>query len=278
MKILQILYMLMKQTIKNTILCLTLFTAKTMTYAQEKRTIEPLITDRPDQTESPNVVSKGYIQIETGAAYEAFKNNNIKIETTTYNTSLVRFGLLNNLELRLGWDFVENKTEIYNNPISNINSGFSPLMLGIKISVSKENNWLPEIGLLGHIYLPFTAGSDYKPDSTGVDFRFAFANSLSEKSSLSYNLGVAWGNDSPEASYLYTIAYGYKLTEKICGYAEIYGDFPENSKANHLCDAGITYLITNNLQLDATFGTSITKGQDLMISAGLSYRIPSKNN
>jgi len=278
MKILQILYMLMKQTIKNTILCLTLFTAKTMTYAQEKRTIEPLITDRPDQTESPNVVSKGYIQIETGAAYEAFKNNNIKIETTTYNTSLVRFGLLNNLELRLGWDFVENKTEIYNNPISNINSGFSPLMLGIKISVSKENNWLPEIGLLGHIYLPFTAGSDYKPDSTGVDFRFAFAHTLSKNSSLSYNIGAAWGNDSPEASYVYTIAFGQSITSKLGAYAELYGDLPENNKANHLWDAGLTYLINNNVQLDATVGSSITKGQDILLSAGVSFRIPTNQN
>ncbi|PWI29928.1 transporter [Flavobacteriaceae bacterium LYZ1037] len=268
----------MNRAIKNTVLGLTLFTAKTMSFAQEKSTLEPLITDRPDQTESPNLVSKRSIQIETGAAYEVFKNQNIKTENTTYNTTLVRYGLLSNLELRLGWNFDENKTKINNNRIDDISSGFSPLLLGIKTSIAKENNWLPEIGLLGHLYLPFTAGSDYKPDTTGIDFRFAFSHTLNEKSNLSYNFGVAWGNDSPEATYIYTIAYGYSLTEKMGAYAELYGDFPENSKANHLWNAGATYLITNNLQLDASFGTSITKGQDLMISAGLSYRIPSKNN
>lgn len=267
----------MKLTTKNLVLNLAFYAIITMSNAQEQNTSESLITDRPDQTESANIVSKGFIQIETGAAFETFKDNIIKIKNTTYNTTLVRYGLLNNVELRLGWDFTESKTRM-NNIYNNITSGFSPLLLGIKTSIAKENNWFPEIALLGHLYLPFTAGSDYKPDTTGVDFRFAFAHTLNEKSNLSYNLGAAWGNDSSEASYIYTIAYGYSITEKIGAYAEIYGDFPENSKANHLWDAGFTYLFSNNLQVDATVGTSITKGQDLLLSAGVSYRIPLKNN
>ncbi|WAC01178.1 transporter [Lacinutrix neustonica] len=50
--------------------------------------------------------------------------------------------------------------------------------------------------------------------------------------------------------------------------------YRENNKANHLWDAGITYLISNNIQLDATVGTSITTGQDILISTGVSFRIP----
>ncbi|WP_231567348.1 hypothetical protein [Lacinutrix sp. Hel_I_90] len=36
-------------------------------YAQEENTLGTLITDRPDATESPSVVPKNYIQVETGA-------------------------------------------------------------------------------------------------------------------------------------------------------------------------------------------------------------------
>lgn len=239
---------------------------------------EPLITDRPDATESPNVMPKGFLQVETGAFFETFEDKNIKNENFTYNTTLVRFGLLDNLELRLGWDFTEGKTKINGNATNNVTSGFNPLLLGIKTSIAKEKGVFPEIGLLGHLYLPFTASKDYKPENTGVDFRFAFAHTLNENSSLSYNLGAAWGNDSPEASFVYTIAYGIGVTEKLGAYAELYGDLPENNKTNHFWDAGLTYLISNNIQLDATIGTSITKGQDLLLSAGVSFRIPKTKN
>lgn len=235
---------------------------------------ETLITDRPDATESPTAVPKGFLQVETGASYETFEDNGFKNENYTYNTTLVRYGLLNNLELRLGWDFVEGKTKINGTALNDVTSGFSPLLLGFKTTISQENGLMPEIGFLGHLYLPFTAGSDYKPETTGVDFRFSFAHSLSENSSLSYNLGAEWGDDSPEAAYVYTIAYGHGITDKLGAYAELYGDFPENSKANHLWDAGFTYLLSNNVQLDATVGTGITKGQDLLLSAGISFRLP----
>ncbi|MGJ8591331.1 MAG: transporter [Aquaticitalea sp.] len=238
---------------------------------------QPLITDRPDATESPTAMPKGYFQIETGGYYESFEENGIKNENYTYNTTLVRYGLLKNLELRLGWDFVEGRSTINGIHQDNVTSGLNPLLLGFKTTITQEKGLMPEIGFLGHLYLPFTAGSDYKPETTGVDFRFSFAHSLSERSSIAYNLGAAWQDDSPETAYLYTIAYGYSITDKIGAYAELYGDFPENSQSNHFWDAGLTYLISNNVQLDTTFGTSITKGQDLLLSAGISFRIPAHN-
>lgn len=239
-------------------------------------TSEPLITDRPDATESPQTIAPGFIQIETGGFYESFEDNNIKSETFTYNTTLVRLGLLDNLELRVGWDFVEGQTTINGTKLDNVTSGFNPLLLGVKIGITQENGWMPEIGFLSHLYLPFTASQDYKPETTGVDFRFSFAHTLNDKSTLSYNLGAQWENDSPEAAYLYSLSYGYGILEKLGTYIEIYGDFPENNKANHLWDAGLTYLISNNVQLDATVGSGFTKGQDILLSAGVSFKLPTK--
>ena len=56
------------------------------------------------------------------------------------------------------------------------------------------------MALLGHLYLPFTAGEDFKPETTGADFRFSMAHTLNERSSLSYNIGAQWGDDSPEVA------------------------------------------------------------------------------
>ncbi len=245
------------------------------TLAQESEKPAPLVTDRPDQTESPTVVPKGTIQIETGAFFEENEiDNNITEKAMTFNTALLRYGVLDNLELRVGWDFTEIRTEINGIEQSDIASGLKPLLLGAKIAISKEKGWLPEIGFLGHLYLPFTASSDFRPETTGADFRFSLAHTLSEKSSLGYNLGAAWGDDSPEIAYVYTLVYGYSITDTFGVYAELYGDFPENTKANHLWDAGVTYLITDTIQLDATVGSEITDGQQLLLSAGISIRLP----
>lgn len=234
----------------------------------------PLITDRPDATEAPSTIPRGYLQVETGSFYTRNNDDGEKFEKFTYNTSLLRLGILDNLELRLGWDFVESNYENRNTTLS----GFNPMLLGTKIAIAKEKNGWPEMGFMGHIYLPFFAGSDFKPETTNVDFRFAFSHNFSKRSNLSYNLGMAWGNDSPEARYVYTLAYGYAVTAKFGMYAELYGDLPENSVANHYWDAGVTYLVSNNVQLDATVGSGITKGQEILLSGGISFRLPTKQN
>ena len=240
-------------------------------FAQQER--PELITDRPDATEAPSVVVRGALQIESGALFTSFEDDVLQTNTTTYNTTLLRFGLLENLELRLGWNFVEQRNKLSTAQEEFIQSGLSPLLLGMKVNITQEKGWLPTIGLIGHLFLPFTASDDFKPQNTSVDFRFAFDHTLSDSSSIAYNLGAQWEADSLGAAYIYTLAYGYSITDSFGLYAELYGDLPENNRSNHFWDAGVTYLILPNLQLDATIGTSITKGQDLLLSGGFSYRI-----
>ncbi len=242
--------------------------------AQEKEAVDELITDRPDATESPNTVPLKSLQIETGVYYESFEEAYIKYELIGYNTTLLRYGLLKNLELRLGWSFEEGRTTVDGDQLDDITSGFSPLLLGMKVEIIEEKGLRPDIGLLLHLNLPFLASTDYRPETTGANFLFSFAHTISEKSSIGYNIGAQWGDDSPELSYLYSLACGYSFTDKFGVYAEVYGDLPEDNRANHLWDAGLTYLLQNNIQLDTTIGKSFTPGQDLLLSAGMSIRIP----
>ena len=173
----------------------------------------------------------------------------------------------------LGWDFVEGVTKVNSNKLDNVTSGLSPLLLGIKIDIAEENSSMPEIAIIGHVFPIFSASADYRPEYTGVDFRLSLSHTLSKKSSLGYNIGAQWDGVSAEAAAIYTIAYGYSFNHKFGMYAELYGDLPEDSSANHYWDAGLTYLVCNDLQLDAYFGTSIAEGQDLLLGLGLSYRI-----
>ena len=242
--------------------------------AQEEQLLENLIADRPDATESPNAVSPGTLQIETGSFYTSFEKEKIKNEILGLNTTLLRYGLLDRLELRVGWNFEEVRTSLDGNKLNHVQSGFSPMLVGMKVEVTEEKGLLPEIGLLVHTYLPLLASSDYRPETTGVDFRFSFAHTIDEKSGIAYNLGSQWGNDSSEAAFVYTIVYGYAINDKLSVYAEFYGDMPEDNKANHYFDTGLTYLINNNVQLDAYLGRGVNDVQDILLGAGISIRIP----
>ena len=268
--------MLMKSTRQLLLGLAVLFSINAFAQDEDDRLSNPLVTDRPDATEASSTVGKGVLQIESRGRFESFEVNNIKKENYTYNTTLIRYGLLDNLELRLGWDFVEGITKVNGTKLDNVTSGLSPLLLGMKLDIVEENGAMPEIALIGHVFPIFSAGRDYRPETTAVDFRFSLSHTLSENSSLGYNIGAQWGNDSPEAAAIYTLSYGYSFSDKWGMYAEVYGDLPEDSSANHFWDAGLTYLASNDLQLDAYVGTSITEGQDILIGMGLSYRIKPK--
>jgi hypothetical protein len=262
----------------NSMLIIFLFLSIEL-FAQENNSIldesiPEMITDRPDATESPKTVPFKMFQIETGGLYSSNKDQGVKTELLNFNNTLLRYGLLDRFELRLAWAISEIRETFENESSRVVGSGFAPLVLGAKVEITEEKGLLPDIGLMFHMSLPFLASEDYKPETTSVSFRFAFTHTLNEKSSISYNLGARWGDDSPEAAYIYTLSYGYSITDKLGAYAELYGNIPEDSRSNHFWDAGLTFLIKHNLQLDATVGSGLSENQDLLLSAGVSYRMP----
>jgi len=242
--------------------------------------LEPLITDRPDATESPNTIHVKMIQFETGSNYSSVNTYKGSIESLVYNTSLLRIGILENLELRIGYDLINeknyysyismknSKSENYSNSLS----GISPMLFGVKISIQDESENKPAIGFLGHLYLPFTASEYFKPKTTGADFRFSFGHTLNNSKSITYNLGAQWREDKASVAYVYTIAYGLSFSEKWGSFIEIYGDFPENKSSNHFWDGGLTYLLNNDFQLDTSIGSGLSNNQKIYLSIGFSYR------
>lgn len=115
-------------------------------FSQEDKSFDALITDRPDQTEASSTVKKGVIQIETGAFFETYEENRIKTENVTYNTTLVRYGVSDNFEFRLGWDFQESTTFVNGQKLNDVTSGFSPLLLGMKVYILlKKKDGCPKL-------------------------------------------------------------------------------------------------------------------------------------
>lgn len=250
----------------------TLLFLSSRLFAQET---PDLITDRPDQTESAATVPHKSLQIETGFIWGNDETSTLKTSSTTYNTTLLRYGLLNNFELRLGMEYNGDKFE--NKQLKNTSSinGLSPLHAGFKIKITEEEGWKPEMAFLAGLDLPFTAATDYKTDYTAAGMRLSFAHTLSDRLSVGYNLGAEWDGDTAIPGYFYSLALGIGITDKIGAFTEFYGTFFENNTAEHLFDAGFTYLIKPKLQIDLSGGLGLNDNAlDSFISCGLSYRLP----
>jgi len=236
---------------------------------------QELITDRPDQTESSAVVNKNHLQIETGFIIENSESDEYKITSYAYNTTLLRYGLFEDFELRLGLEYLgEDTKRISNNAECNI-IGFGPIYTGFKVKIHDEYGYIPEIAFLGGIILPFTADNSFKPDHSAATMRFAFSHSLSETFSLGYNLGAEWDGITAVPAYFYSLALGMSPIENLGFFAEIYGNIYESDYSEHMLDAGFTYSLIPNLQLDLSAGIGLNDyAIDNFISFGLSYRYP----
>lgn len=233
-----------------------------------------LITDRPDQTESSAIVPHHSLQIETGFVMESLETDLTIQKSFAYNTTLLRYGLLENFELRLGLDYLGENVKNKNTDIRNTISGLSPVYAGFKVKIAKEHSWRPEIAFLGAMVLPFTANKGFKTEYSAANIRFAFSHTLSERFSLGYNLGAEWDGKTIIPWYYYSLALGIGLTDKLGIFAESYGLIPGEGDAEHLLDTGLTYLLLPNFQADISSGIGLQNTIDNFISFGLTWRFP----
>jgi len=109
----------------------------------------------------------------------------------------------------------------------------------------------------------------------GGNMRLAFAHTLSERFSLGYNLGAEWSGNTAVPEYFYSLALGIGLADALGMFVESYGTVPEKGADAHLLDAGFTYLVLPNFQLDISGGLGLNDAAlDNFISFGLTYRLP----
>ena len=230
--------------------------------AQENESIQ---TDRPDQTETPALTPLRMLQVETGISYEKTTNDESNFITPTI---LWKYGLLEHFEIRLITEFSTIKSN------STTQSGINPVLIGFKSKLVEEKGIIPQTSLIGHLALPNISSTKFNLDYLAPKFRFAMQNTLSQKTSISYNLGIEWNGFTTESTFIYTLATGYSITEKTGAYVEIFGFAPENQKSNHNFDGGFTYLISNNAMIDVSGGIGLTENAPKYYFAlGFSFRI-----
>lgn len=237
--------------------------------AQEKA---GMVTDRPDQTESAAVIPVRGFQLETGFSFEKYDDH---INNTTYNSSLLRYGLLEKLEIRLGLEYLGTSVSLEGGDFDE--NGLGPISIGAKYFLREESDGLPQMALLTTLVIPNTGADAFQNENLGADIRLNGEYTLNEAMSFGANLGVAWsGAEGDNATVgIYTAVIGMNLSEKIGAFAELYGFLPSEGKNDHRWDGGLTYAVNEDLQLDFSTGIGLSKvSPDFFISLGLSIRMP----
>ena len=221
-------------------------------------------TDRPDQTECPFITPRSYFQFENGFSYE---KNTSDSEVFVTPTVLTRFGINNYFELRLITEYVISKEN------STSYSGINPVLIGFKTKLLEEKGIIPTTSLIAHIGFPEVASTEYRANYYYPEFRFTMQHTISDKQSLSYNLGAEWNGIDKKPTFIYTLTTGYSLNEKIGAYIELYGFVPQIGKADHRFDLGLTYLFNPNHQLDVSGGFGLsTNSPEYYFALGYSFR------
>ena len=241
-----------------------------------------LITDRPDQTESADVVPLFRLQIETGVLQEWQESGrDFYIHNREFGGTLLRFGFHRRFEARLNSGLLQTRAKLVGLETDEVH-GMAPVEVGLKVKILEENGMIPDMALIAGFQIPGTGGEEYASEELIQTYLFAFAHTLGDDLGLGFNLGLEHDKLSQQITLIYSLVFGYAARERVGIFIETYGnkrwytgDQPLSYLLDMRADAGLTYLMRPNLQLDLSGGLGLSAiSPEGFISAGISWRIP----
>ncbi|MDZ4685517.1 MAG: transporter [Planctomycetaceae bacterium] len=238
---------------------------------------EPLASDRPDFTEASCTVGAGVLQIEMG--YTVFYDDDgvTRAVAHSFPETLYRIGILEDwLELRIGWNYGAESETV--GGISTNASGSQDLYLGVKLGLTPQQGWLPEMSLVPQMTVPL--GSPLTNDRVlpGANWLYGWDINdwLSAGGSTQANLRVDDLTDDTYTEFAQSFTFGYTLTERLGAYTEWFMLSPiqaDSAPTEHYLDAGLTFRVTNDLQLDVRVGKGVSGASvDFFSGAGAVVR------
>ena len=240
----------------------------------------PMATDRPDQTESAQLVPRGLFQFEAGGTHVVDREGSAPAtRVSNVGGALLRIGLLNPVELRVGFAGWQRASA----EGGDATAGFGDLAAGTKVRIANGAGMSPAIAVIGGVLIP-VGDSDFRAGGVDPSVRVALAHALGGGVSLGYNVGGVWttvtdgaGDESLETSLLYSVALGRQLLPKLAGFVEAFGvhGLADGAASWHALDGGITIPVRMNLQFDLSAGVGLSEGaSDWFLSAGFAVRVP----
>lgn len=244
--------------------------------AQDNGTLPDLVTDRPDFTESSDVVGRGIVQLEMGSTFESNTVDGDRDRTVSTPLALVRLGLSKRLELRFSTDgyIVDSLRTGFGQATV---KGGADIEVGAKFVLSNGTATRGiQLALIPMASLP--TGSDTMSSAT-VDptLKFTWAKDLPNSFGLSGNYNVSrLGDDLGRyTEHALSLSLGHDLAGGWAGYWETYGFMPKGRPGSTAwtVNTGVTHGIGGNAQVDLEVGRGVTAAApDWFVGVGVGIR------
>jgi hypothetical protein len=241
-------------------------------------------TDRDSFT--PATTTAGVRRLIVEAAYSFVDNRGIK-ETHSVPELILRYGLTDRVELRLGWNYevggVGNSTTgadaTADDPTAERASILREYTLayGAKVRVTDQDRWVPQTAVILQGFTP-TGGSAGSSPATQLIATGIAGWELPRRWKL--DAAVRYGTASEEGDHFHTWAPSavlrVPLGERWVAHAEYFGLFSTGREQNitkHFVSPGLHYLVTPDLEVGVRVGWGLNDQSARFFSnAGVGWR------
>jgi len=232
---------------------------------------EPLVSDRPDFTESIETMKPSEVQLEGGHTFERVSSE----KTNTTGELLLRIGVSDRVELRLEPGSYTKITS----PLGDIHGredGGLGAKLRLHVPSDDSPSIVPALSLVVRSSLP-TGTWRFRQPRLQPEVKLASEWTLSERLSLATNVNVARPRDENGryTELAASASFGYELTLRVGMYAEVFGFAPQLDGVGrtHYANTGFTVGFTPDVQLDLRGGVGLNgNAPDYFVGAGLVRR------
>jgi hypothetical protein len=264
-----------------TFLVLLVLAAVSVACAQEERSESPfeeaLETDRDSFT--PSTMTVGACRAIVEAAYSFIDNRDVK-ETHSYPELLVRYGIDEDIELRLGGNYEVGGA---GNDVSGAGGDeFEPgalerestLSYGFKARLLSQRGRLPESSVILQGRTP-TSGESNDTHFVGT---YVFGWELANRAKLDAAVRYATASEEEDFFNVWapSVVYKFPIRERIDVHAEYFGLFSQNKEVEfvkHYFSPGAHYLITPDLEVGVRLGWGLNEeASKFFTNAGLGWR------
>ena len=240
--------------------------------ASSAQEADPMITDRPDFTESASTIVPGRFQFEVGYTFTKAGSE----ERHNFGELLARVGILSWLEGRLGL----NSFSQIRSPSAE-RSGLEDVTVSFKALLYRKPDVssaaVPQVALLFGADLPTGEGS-FGEDELQPGGRVALDFELGERFNIGSNVGWAYLQSDGERFHqgVGSLVLGYALSADVTAFVEGYGFFPENrgGGSNYYVNGGFAWHLSAGFQLDWKIGLGLQDPDPTWFTGfGVSFRL-----
>ncbi len=245
---------------------------------------EPLVTDRPDFTESTDTVPFGHVQWEGGYTFTYDREGAPRTRSHSAPETLIRVGFLENWELRLGlngysWTETEFDTATpagRTERSQDWSQGADDLSFGVKWKFVEQQGFIPHLGVIVETSVP-SGSAETTSGDVDPQVKLLWSFDLSERFALSGNVNVAVPTQDAHrfVQSAASMSLGVSLSERWGSYVEYFGVYPntDGTDCAHYLNGGLTFQLTDNLQFDVRTGAGLNEeADDFFAGVGIAIR------